>query len=204
MTVGRIPVIEGGIQPTIFDAKADLLTATANDTPARLAVGTNGTTLVADSTASTGLKWGIPNANGVTFYATGSQSIANNTNTALTGTLEYFDTDGYHSTSTNTSRITIPSGLGGKYLVTSTVNWDKSATGSRVAKIFKNGAATVPLFYDVIVGSSAEYVNNKLSAVIDLVAGDYIELYVIQNTGGNLLAYIDSPSGYFSAVLIGA
>jgi hypothetical protein len=39
MTVGRIPVIEGGIQPTIFDAKADLLTATANDTPARLAVG---------------------------------------------------------------------------------------------------------------------------------------------------------------------
>jgi hypothetical protein len=57
MTVGRIPVIEGGIQPTIFDAKADLLTATANDTPARLAVGANDTLLTADSTATTGLKW---------------------------------------------------------------------------------------------------------------------------------------------------
>jgi hypothetical protein len=57
MTVGRIPVIEGGIQPTIFDAKADLLTATANDTPARLAVGANDTLLVADSTAATGLAW---------------------------------------------------------------------------------------------------------------------------------------------------
>lgn len=57
MTVGRIPVIEGGIQPTIFDAKGDLLTATANDTPARLAVGTNGEMLVADSTAATGLDW---------------------------------------------------------------------------------------------------------------------------------------------------
>ena len=58
MTVGRIPVIEGGIQPTIFDAKADLLTATANDTPARLAVGANNTVLVADSVEATGLKWG--------------------------------------------------------------------------------------------------------------------------------------------------
>jgi len=57
MTVGRIPVIEGGIQPTIFDAKADLLTATANDTPARLAVGTDYGFLQADSTQSTGLAW---------------------------------------------------------------------------------------------------------------------------------------------------
>ena len=57
MTVGRIPVIEGGIQPTLLDAKADLITATANDTPARLAVGANNTYLIADSTASTGLAW---------------------------------------------------------------------------------------------------------------------------------------------------
>jgi len=57
MTVGRIPSVEGGIQPTIFDAKGDLLTATANDTPARLAVGANNTLLTADSTAATGVKW---------------------------------------------------------------------------------------------------------------------------------------------------
>jgi hypothetical protein len=57
MTVGRIPSVEGGIQPTIFDAKGDLLTATAADTAARLAVGANDTLLIADSTAATGLKW---------------------------------------------------------------------------------------------------------------------------------------------------
>jgi hypothetical protein len=58
MTVGRIPVIEGGIQPTIFDAKGDLLTATANDTPARLAVGANTYVVMADSSTATGLKYG--------------------------------------------------------------------------------------------------------------------------------------------------
>ncbi len=42
---------------SILDAKGDLISATAADTPARLAVGTNGQVLTADSTTSTGLKW---------------------------------------------------------------------------------------------------------------------------------------------------
>ena len=45
------------IQNTIVDAKGDLIAASANDTPARLAVGANGETLIADSSTATGLKW---------------------------------------------------------------------------------------------------------------------------------------------------
>jgi hypothetical protein len=39
------------------DAKGDIVAASANDTPARLAVGSNGETLVADSSTSTGLRY---------------------------------------------------------------------------------------------------------------------------------------------------
>ena len=45
------------IQNAIVDAKGDLISATAADTPARLAVGTNGQILSADSSEATGLKW---------------------------------------------------------------------------------------------------------------------------------------------------
>lgn len=57
MTIGRIPSVEGGIQPTIVDAKGDLIAGVAADSVNRLAVGSNDQVLVADSSTSTGLAW---------------------------------------------------------------------------------------------------------------------------------------------------
>jgi hypothetical protein len=62
------------INPTIVDAKGDIIAATAADTVARLAVGSNDTVLTADSTAATGLKWATPSAGGMTVIASGSMS----------------------------------------------------------------------------------------------------------------------------------
>jgi hypothetical protein len=67
------------IQNAIVDAKGDLISATAADTPARLAVGTNGQVLTADSTEATGLKWATAAAGGMTLLSTTTLSGASTT-----------------------------------------------------------------------------------------------------------------------------
>jgi hypothetical protein len=68
------------IQNAIVTAKGDLIGATANATPARLGVGTNGQVLQADSTASTGLKWATPSAGSYTLISTQTLSAASSLN----------------------------------------------------------------------------------------------------------------------------
>jgi len=70
------------IQNAIVDAKGDLIAATANDTPARLAVGANGETLVADSSTATGLKWAA--ASGKVVQAITARTVTSYTNSTTT------------------------------------------------------------------------------------------------------------------------
>ena len=67
------------INPTIVDAKGDIIAATAADTVARLAVGANGTVLTAASGQATGLEWATPAGGGANF------TLVNASGTALTG-----------------------------------------------------------------------------------------------------------------------
>ena len=62
------------IARAVLDAKGDLIVATSADTPGRLAVGTNGQYLQADSSTATGLKWST--VTGYSAPTLGSTSIA--------------------------------------------------------------------------------------------------------------------------------
>ena len=72
----------GATTKATLTTKGDIYAATAASTPARLGVGTNGQTLVADSTASTGLKWATP-ASGMTLIKRSTVSAVATTGTTF-------------------------------------------------------------------------------------------------------------------------
>ena len=69
---------------TAIDAKGDLIGGTGADAFARLAVGTNGQVLTADSTAATGLAWATPSSGGMTLLNAGGTTFSGSSITSAT------------------------------------------------------------------------------------------------------------------------
>lgn len=114
---------------------------------------------------------------GAKAYNSSTQAV-NTTTAALTLDSEEFDTDAFHSTSTNTSRMTIPSGLGGYYRLSGGTFF--SAGAAWVG--FRLNGTTAIRGYSSASGSSYR----SLSAVVNLAVGDYVELLATTNATANV------------------
>lgn len=186
-------------------AKGQIVVGTGTDASGILSVGSNGHTLVADSSETTGLKWQAPAAAGfvgVSLYKSGAQSIANLTNATITFDSENYDTDGFHSTLSNDQRITIPSGKGGKYLISGTMIWASNSTGQRAMKLLKNGTSYYEWCEDDT--NSSGILGLSGSIILNLVATDYIEMVASQNSGGTRTVDGGALNTRFDAVYLGA
>lgn len=139
---------------------------------------------------------------GVSVYRGSAKSIANNTETLIDFDNEIFDTDGFHSNSVDNTRLTVPSGKGGYYLIIATLPWASNANGERQIILNKNGSDNL-LF---ITTPGAQATTNPVSVIRNLSAGDYIELEAYQTSGGNLNVPVAGGTTYnhFSMYLIGA
>jgi hypothetical protein len=188
------------IQNAIVDAKGDLIAATADNTPARLAVGTNGQILTADSTAATGLKWAAAGASfvGCRAYATTDQSMSNGANTVFNLDAENYDTDGFHSTTTNNSRITIPTGKAGYYLITGLATYQQGGTsGQRDFWLWKNGTTSMA---SVVDAKTANFLGMSVTDVQYLAVGDYVQIAGYQDSGTTTSTFAQGIARMFLAV----
>jgi len=185
--------------------KGDLYTYSTAD--ARLAVGTNGQVLTADSTAATGIKWATA-ASGSTFSGvnvrlSAAVSLTNGSGVIVNFDTETIDTDGYHSTSSNTSRLTVPTGKAGKFVVGCEASFNANGTGYRNISFRKNGTTYVGSLSGANVGASGN-AGVMIANVYDLAVGDYFEIDAYQNSGGALDLLSGVTGTYFYMYYLGA
>lgn len=118
-------------------------------------------------------------------YNSTTQSIATApTYTAITADSELSDIGGMHSTVTNTSRVTIPTGEGGLYRVFATVQFDSNATGYRHVEFFVDATTQYPCDQVPAVNGAVTIISAARS--MSLAAGSYVEVRCRQSSGGNL------------------
>lgn len=204
MTVGRIPSVEGGIQPTLLDAKGDLIAASAADTPQRLAVGSNDQVLTADSSTATGLKWATPASGGMTLISTTTLSGASVTLSSIPSTytnLQLFIKNMTNNTANGQLRIapnggtdyayanTINNGVIGQYgpsYVRTIANGTRTSDANSLVVTFYNYALDdfIPFTIDGGVFESSSYVQQTASGYTYANSASGISSLVISNSGG--------------------
>ncbi len=170
---------------SLVDAKGDLVTATADNTPARLAVGANGETLVADSSQSTGLKWAVPSIGTYTNYTPTITGVTQGNGTLIARYAQSGKTVVGQVKFTLGSTSSITGGIVVSLPVT--VSGSVQATGNFV----DNFAAAYPLGYETGGGSDmylrainasgtyAGYTNTSSTVPFTWGNTDYFEFFFI-------------------------
>lgn len=124
----------------------------------------------------------------------GSLSVVTSTWTPLTlNNADDWDTDAFHDPTTNSERITIPTGLGGRYRFDGLITYGGSSAGFRMIRLLVNGATDWRVFQGAPVPAGTATVV-AFSHVLELAAGDYVQTDVWQSSGGNL-----GVTGYLTA-----
>ena len=180
----------------------DIIYASAANTPARLGIGSTDQVLKVSGGVPA---WGAaPAASyvGALAYFFSSQNLTSGVAVVLTFADEAWDTNGFHSTSSNTSRMTIPSGYGGKYLVQIVAS---VTTGTDTSiRLLKNGANissrglnSSQLQQHVNTGGNT--LQHSASFVIDVAATDYLEAAIVANAASKVCTDASFSISYLGA-----
>jgi hypothetical protein len=156
---------DAAVAKSVVDAKGDLLAGTADNTIGRLAIGTNGQVLVADSAETTGMKWASPSGK-------------------ILQVVNVMKTDSFTTTSTSFTDITglsasiTPSATNSKILVFATLSMvGASGTNGALSRLLRDST--------VIVQSDAAGSRDRTMSQIEAIA---------TTTAFTSVSYLDTPN----------
>jgi hypothetical protein len=193
------------INNTLTTTTGDIIYASAANTPARLGIGSTDQVLKVSGGVPV---WGaVPNPSfvGCNVKRQGvSTSITGGVDYTVAYTTEQFDTDGFHDNSTNNSRITIPTGKGGKYQLSATINNEGGSPGSyqllsikKNGSLYTDGGANTGTYFRTPGGGQNAPIG--FSTIVDAAAGDYFEVIYTQANSGTVNIYSNFCVGYLGA-----
>lgn len=132
------------------------------------------------------------------IYQASVQSIPNNAFTALTFDTTTTDSYGGHSNSTNPSRYTAQ--VAGWYELDGGFSLAANGTGVRDGQWYRNGSAISTPGAGVVTGGSAAYTATEPMPGMPtfLNVGDYVELYVFQNSTAALNSNVTTYNSYMT------
>lgn len=123
-------------------------------------------------------------------YRTTAQTIANNTAQNISFDAEHDDPYNLHSIASNPDRITVAQP--GWYAIGGCVKWGAATLGARGAAILKNDLVGLALVEEPSVVTTTVRSVQTVHTVAHLDAGDYVTLQVVQTSGADLAADVQS------------
>jgi hypothetical protein len=133
------------------------------------------------SQVRTNQKWFADDKPRARVYRTSAQSIPSGAATMVLFDAERYDVGGCHSTVSNTSRLTVPSGGDGLYVMGANLLLAAAAGGARQCGLRINGSVFLGITSAVPETIYGNYF--AISTEYELAAGDYVEVFVFQDTG---------------------
>lgn len=115
-----------------------------------------------------------------------SQNITDAAWTTLIFDTDVYDVGACHDPVTNNSRLTVPAGAAGLYLVMATITFAANATGIRGLRFALNGSAIEGGVFQAGISGSGVGTGLNLVTAIVLTAGQYMEAQAFQSSGGAL------------------
>jgi hypothetical protein len=187
----KVDTIQDQSGNNIINENADTITIGASGDTVTIP---SGATIDLSNATQTGV--GGTNTPAFSVYLTSGTTLTNNTLTKVSFDTENYDTNNAVSSGT----FTVPAGQGGKYFIYAQLSI--ACTSQSSTWIYKNGSIVT----QNVIEASGNYfsdISSTASALLDLTAGDYIEIYgrgistgTVTLNGGSVSSQRCTFSGY--------